>query len=66
MEAQLRENLVQANLRLEEAIKATASRHKGGEMEAWRDADKAVLTAERELAKFLNKPYAIEIDFPLR
>lgn len=66
MEAQLRDNLAQANARLERAIKAIAAKHKGGEMEEWRDADESVLTAERDLAKFLNKPYAVEIDFPLR
>jgi len=66
MEKRLRDNLKAANVRLDKAIKALAPKHKGGEIEEWEAADQAVLKAERELSKYLNEAYAVEINFPIQ
>ncbi len=62
LEKQLRD----AKKRFEEACKAMAPVHKGGEWEEYHAADVALLAVERELAEAKGEEYAIPFDFPVQ
>ena len=62
----LKKQLAKANKRFKKAIAALASKHKGGEMEEFKAAQKDVLRLERELAKYKGESYAVPFDFPVK
>jgi hypothetical protein len=61
----LDEQLRSAKERLRRAIAALAPKHKGGEMEEYRDASANVLALERQAAAAVNDEYAETIKFPV-
>ncbi|MEL7312443.1 MAG: hypothetical protein AAFN07_13080, partial [Pseudomonadota bacterium] len=61
----LESKLAEANKRLNKAIAALAPKHKGGEIEEYREAKREVLRLERELASRKREPHAIPSDFPV-
>jgi hypothetical protein len=60
----LEQKLAIARERLDAAVKALAPKHMGGEWEAYRAAQTALLTAERELAASRNEEHAVPLEFP--
>ncbi|HEY5921768.1 MAG TPA: hypothetical protein VIV11_08860 [Kofleriaceae bacterium] len=61
----LEQQLAAARARRDAAQKALASKHKGGEWDEYRAADKALLAAERELAAARNEEHAVPLEFPV-
>ena len=64
-ESDLRAALDVANVRLHQAMRALASKHKGGEVAEYEAAHEAVLVAERALATARGEAYAVPIEFPV-
>ncbi|MBO6690233.1 MAG: hypothetical protein JJ919_17340 [Henriciella sp.] len=62
----LRDILRQAELRLEKAVQALATKHVGGEIEEWNASHNALMEAQRALAENLGQPYAVGLDFPVQ
>jgi hypothetical protein len=62
----LENRLKAARGRLQRAIAALAPKHKGGEQEEYREANKEVLSLERQLGAAKGEEYAVPIDFPAR
>lgn len=62
----IEKQLADANRLLEQATKALAPKHKGGEWEAFRAARHDVLRLERQLAEARSEPYAVPCDFPVK
>jgi hypothetical protein len=60
----LRDRLRTAQVRLQEALAALAPKHRGGEMEEYREASAACLAAERELALAEGRETAMACDWP--
>jgi hypothetical protein len=63
--ARLQERFAKANARYEQAAKALAPKHKGGEWEEYLAADAELLAAERDLAAAKGEEHAVTIDFPV-
>jgi hypothetical protein len=61
----LKAALATADNKLEQAVRALAPKHVGGEMEAYEAAYQSLLTAERNLARAENRPYAVPSDCAL-
>jgi hypothetical protein len=62
----LEHRLKTAAERLQRAIAALAPKHKGGELEEYRAADREVLLLERQLAAAKGEEYAEPCNFPLK
>jgi hypothetical protein len=62
---QLEDALRFAQERRTRASAALAPKHKGGEVEEFRDAQDALLKAERDLAAAKGEQYAVPIEFPV-
>lgn len=54
-----------ATTRLHRAVEALRPRHRGGEIEEFKQAREAVLTAERDLAAARGEPYVVPFAFPV-
>ena len=63
--SEIEERLEAAQDRLRLASAALAPKHKGGEMEAFRDAIDQMYKVERELAAAKGEQYAAPLDFPV-
>lgn len=62
----LEQRLAAAKARRDAALKALAPKHRGGEWDEYRSAQKALLAVEREVAASKNEEYAVPLDFPVQ
>jgi hypothetical protein len=63
---EIEQRLTTARERFQQAAKALAPRHKGGEWEEYWSAHEAVLRLERDLAAARGEEHAVPLDFPVR